>query len=557
MAYHETLAVQMPPVAERRRKIEAEALPRNLHALLTAAARDSGDKTLWNFFEIEQTISYADCLAQVERLAAGLLGAGVRKGTHVAVMMPNVPAMPLTWLALATIGAVMVPVNISYTQRELAYVLGNSDAEYLVAHDSLVDLIDAYLDTEDCKLAREKVIVDGQQGRGFVNWQSLANARAVDLDVDGVLSSDLLNIQYTSGTTGFPKGCMLTQEYWLVSGKANAFRDARQFGHLLAPTPFYYMDPQWLLVMTLYQRGTLFVANRQSATRFMQWVREFRINFCLLPYLVYKQPEHPDDGANALVRANVYGVPRELHAKIEQRFDVVAREAFGMTEVGPAMFMPLESTGMVGSGSCGVPSPFRECRIIDEQGNDVPVGVVGELCIRGRGIMLGYYKNEQATADAFLGDWFKTGDAFRQDEQGHFYIQGRYKDMIRRSAENIAAREVEAVLNGIAQVRESAAVPVPDPIRGEEVKAFIVLAAGVSPDAGTLDSIIAGCQASLAKFKVPRYYSFIDALPKTASLKIAKGTLRERAAGLDEPTYDRQENAWLESKTKGAGHGEA
>lgn len=544
MAYLETLAHPAPPVAERRRQIESEPLPQNLHALLADAARDNGDATLWNFFEIGQTITYADCLARVERLAAGLQDIGVKKGDHVAVMMPNVPAMPLTWLALATLGAVMVPVNVTYTHREVTYVLSNSDARFLVTHETLTPLVDALLLDESLEIDRSRVVIDGDAD-SYLSWQDLADTPQRALDTQQVSHADLLNIQYTSGTTGFPKGCMLTQEYWLASGKANAFRDGRTYRNLLAPTPFYYMDPQWLLLMTIYQRGTLFVANRQSASRFMQWVRTYEINFCLLPYLIYKQPPHDDDGKNTLIRANVYGAPRDLHAKIEQRFDVVAREAFGMTEVGPAMFMPIEATDMVGSGSCGLPSPFRECKVITEAGDEAAPGQVGELCIRGRGILLGYYNNPSATEAAFLDGWFRTGDAFLRDERGYFYIQGRYKDMIRRSAENIAAREVEAVLNGLNEVSESAAVPVPDPIRGEEVKVFVVLRDGVPPDDTSLQNIIAGCQANLAKFKVPRYYSFIQELPKTASLKIAKATLRERAADLSERTYDNQAGQWL------------
>lgn len=546
MAYLDTLAHTAPPVAERRRRIEGEPLPRNLHALLAEAAAEKGDATLWNFFELGETISYAACLEQVERLAAGFLDWGVAKGDHVAVMMPNVPSMPLTWLALATIGAVMVPVNTSYTPRELTYVLTNSDAKFLVAHASLASLIDEFLTNGSTGLERTRVLIDGDTD-GFTRWQTLAATPRRDLNTAQIGPSDLLNIQYTSGTTGFPKGCMLTQEYWLVSGKANAFRDGRTYRNLLAPTPFYYMDPQWLLLMTIYQRGTLFVANKQSATRFMQWVREYEINFCLLPYLIFKQPPHPQDGKNTLVRANVYGAPTDLHAKIEQRFDVVAREAFGMTEVGPAMFMPIEATDMVGSGSCGVPSPFRECKVIDQAGNEAAPGEVGELCIRGRGILLGYYNNQAATDAAFLDGWFRTGDAFRRDERGYFYIQGRYKDMIRRSAENIAAREVEAVLNGLNEVSESAAVPVPDAIRGEEVKVFVVLREGVPANDASLQNIIAGCQANLAKFKVPRYYAFIEALPKTASQKIAKGALRDRTSEMNERTYDRQAGQWLDA----------
>jgi crotonobetaine/carnitine-CoA ligase len=186
--------------------------------------------------------------------------------------------------------------------------------------------------------------------------------------LDAVAPDDLINIQYTSGTTGFPKGCMLTQRYWIVSGKVNAFRDARRYGRILASTPFYYMDPQWLLLMTFYDRGTLFVAAKQSVSRFMGWVRTYGINFCLFPYLIFKQPPTRTT-AHEIVRANVYGVPRDIHPRIEERFDMVLREAFGMTEVGSAMYMPIEATDMVGSGSCGVPSPFRECAVFDADGN--------------------------------------------------------------------------------------------------------------------------------------------------------------------------------------------
>lgn len=518
-------------------------LPVNIHSLLKKAAEEAGDQTLWNFFELKESMSYKDVLLNVDRLAAGFQQLGIVKGTHVAVMLPNRPSMPLSWFALGTLGAVMVPVNTSYMNRELTFVLNNSDAQFLVTHDSLLGLVREVLAGGAVKLNSAQVIVEGAN-QEFSSWNSaLATEPRAAVPAD-VGRHDLLNIQYTSGTTGFPKGCMLTQEYWLTSGIVNAFRDGRVYKNILAPTPFYYMDPQWLLLMAIYQRGTLFVANRQSATRFMDWVRDYKINFCLFPYLVFKQPPTPSDGNNEVVRANVYGVPRDIHRSIEQRFDLVAREAFGMTEVGPAMSMPIEATDMVGSGSCGVPSPYRECRIVDEEGNDVAQGQLGELLIRGQGIMLGYYKNDEATKNAFLAGWFRSGDMFRQDERGYFYIEGRYKDMIRRSAENIAAREIEAVMNGISEVRESAAVGVTDPTRGEEVKAYVVVKPGVTKDIETLKLIIAGCQKNLAKFKVPRYYTFIDDLPKTASLKVAKATLREKKS-TDEQIYDRVADAWI------------
>jgi acyl-CoA synthetase (AMP-forming)/AMP-acid ligase II len=547
MARLKTLAETVMPVAKRRAWIESQPLPCNIAALIAEAATEAGDRLAWNFFESGETITYAALRRSVNGIARELSGIDIAKGTHVAVMMPNVAAMPLSWLALGTLGAVMVPVNVNYTKRELAYVVNDSDAEYVFVHRHCLPVLEQCIDAGDIRIDPARIIVvDPPAKSRYRDWATLTGSPVDDYTPpEPVALDDLLNIQYTSGTTGFPKGCMLTQRYWVVSGKVNAFRDARRYGRILASTPFYYMDPQWLLMMTFYQRGTLFVAAKQSVSRFMGWVRTYGINFCLFPYLIFKQPETPDDGRNDVVRANVYGVPREIHALIEQRFDLVLREAFGMTEVGSAMFMPIEATDMVGSGACGLPSPFRECAVFDADGKPVTQGDVGELCIRGPGIMLGYYNNAAATKAAFRDGWFRTGDLFRVDARGYFYIVGRQKDMIRRSSENIAAREVESVLNGIPVVLESAAVAVPDETRGEEVKAYIVLGPDTAPSDAVLGDIILQCQRQLAKFKVPRYYAFRTALPKTPSLKIAKQQLRSEARAVSEPTYDRVTGQWL------------
>lgn len=541
-----TLSQTVESVPERRRRIESEPLPANIAALLDQAVADAGGKTLWNFFESEEQISYREARRRVHGLARSLSAIGIRKGTHVAVMLPNVAAFPLTWLAIGTLGAVMVPVNVGYQPRELTYVLKDSEAEYAIVDQGCLALLEGCIEADALSLAADRIVVHGGHAGSHHDWQALAQPAAEDfVPPEPVGLDDLLNIQYTSGTTGFPKGCMLTQRYWLTSGKVNAWRDGRRFERILASTPFYYMDPQWLLLMTVFQRATLFVAARQSTSRFVQWLRTFEIQFCLFPFLVFKQPPSPDDALTHLVRGNVYGVPKDVHARIEERFDFCAREAFGMTELGSAMFMPIEATDMVGSGSCGVPSPFRECEIVDSEGRPVPTGEVGELRVRGPGILLGYYNRPEASAAALRDGWFHTGDLFRQDERGFFYIVGRQKDMIRRSSENIAAREVESVLNGIAAVMESAAVPVPDETRGEEVKAYIVLKDADAPRDAVLADIVAACQSQLARFKVPRYYSFRAALPKTPSLKVAKQSLLVSAREGTEPTYDRVAGRWI------------
>jgi crotonobetaine/carnitine-CoA ligase len=243
------------------------------------------------------------------------------------------------------------------------------------------------------------------------------------------------------------------------------------------------------------------------------------------------------------MRVNVYGLSKENHALLEERFDVCAREAFGMTEIGTGLYMPLEAASMVGSGSCGIPVPFREARIADPEGNTLPDGQIGELLVRGPGIMKGYYNRPDATASSFHGDWFRTGDLFRRDEQGYFYIVGRIKEMIRRAGENISVHELESVLLAYPDVCEAAVVAVKDEIRGEEVKAYVVPQKGVVGDA-MLDPLIRYCKDNLAAFKVPRYFEFRDALPKTASGKVAKPVLTSENADLRAGSYDRVIGSW-------------
>lgn len=542
----EVLARPVVDYDERRRRIEAEPLPDNIGALIDAAADEAGDRLLWNFFESGETITYADMRRRVNGLAAGLMSVGIRKGTHVGVMLPNIAAFPLTWLALGRIGAVMLPINPGYTPREIAHVMQVAEAEWVVTHASARATLDqAHAEGLVSVPPQRMIVVGGDVPEGARDWQVLAEPAEAFTAPEPVGQDDLLNIQFTSGTSGFPKGCMLSQRYWISAGKVNAFRDGRVYRRILASTPFFYMDPQWLLLMTIYQRGTLFVAARQSTSRFSQWLKEFDIEFCLLPWVLHGTAVQPHDADNKVVRANIYGCPRDLHQALEARFDLNAREAFGMTEVGPAMFAPVERFDKVGSGSCGVPCPFRQCRIVDEAGNPVLQGEVGELQITGPGIMLGYYNNPEATAEVLRDGWFSTGDLFRQDEDGFYYIVGRKKDMIRRSAENIAAREVETVLAAAPGVAEVAVVGVPDALRGEEVKAYLKLKEGWRADNALLDGVIAKAQAGLAAFKVPRFYAFVEDFPRTASLKISKPQLKARDVDPRAGSYDRTVGAWI------------
>jgi long-chain acyl-CoA synthetase/crotonobetaine/carnitine-CoA ligase len=527
-------------------RAQALAFPETLGDFIAERAASLGAQTACVYFVDGDALSYADIDEGANRLASSLVAIGVRKGAHVAVMLPNVSAFPVTWVAIARIGAVMVPVNASYTGAELGYVLNDSDAQYLVIDESLLEVFEA-MPERPALLAERNVIVRGDARGRYRAWQDLRDGGEPSFEAPSLVTrSDLLNIQYTSGTTGFPKGCMLSHQYWIMlSHLAGSAHDPDEIRNVLIWAPFYYMDPMWQLLMAFRLGGTAYVARRLSATRFLDWLRTYEINYCAFPEaLLVQHPPSPEDARTPLSYVNAFGWRPEAIAEFERRFKAAARDAFGMTEIGVGTLMPRAAGHMLGSGSCGLPGPFRELKIVDEDENEVPTGEVGELWVAGRGLLWGYYKKPEANRQSFRGRWFRTGDLFRRDEAGYHYIVGRLKDMIKRSGENVSALEVEAALCDMAGIEEAAVVPVPDPVRKEEVKAYVLLQSGLTPDDVPPERIFAHCAERLAKFKVPRYLAYVDAFPRTPSQKIAKPQLVAQADDLCAAAYDRVDGVW-------------
>jgi acyl-CoA synthetase (AMP-forming)/AMP-acid ligase II len=524
--------------------VEREPLLPNLGALLDRAATQYSARPLWASVDDRTSLTYGQFADQTRRCAAALASSGVERGSHVAVMLPSVPAFAVTWMALARLGAVMIPVNTRFTGRELDSVLKESDAEFLVIDRDYLDVL-RQIDGPATPVPRTRTIVHGEPVPEYRNtWRvmvqaaSPAAARPGDVDLD-----QLASIQFTSGSTSFPKGCMLSHRYWLVIGSVRA-RQGPPVSRLLVDLPFHYMGGQWRLLMAMYTGATVFVARQASVNRFLDRVIDFGIDFCTVTSALAKLPDdarHRDTGLRWVVSA---GLNKDFHRELERRLRAPIRELYGLTEAGSTLSVPIDAVEMVGSGTCGVPVAFRTCAIVDPEGREVPVGQSGELWISGPAMMQGYYKRPDATAEAMRGAWFRSGDLFRRDRDGYHFLLGRIKDVIRRSGENISASEIETTLEGMAEILEVAAVAVPDPARGEEVKIYVCLRPGCRVEDVPPGRIMAFSQERLARFKLPRYIEYVDSLPKTASGKIAKQDLRATAKDLRDGSFDVVEHRW-------------
>lgn len=523
--------------------------------LLDAAVQRTPDRTL---FIVERTTidtppvgySYAEVHQRVNRTANALRSLGITKGDRVAVMLPNDVDFPVCWLAIARLGAVMVPTNTGYQERDLAFILNDSGARAIVIH---VEYVPRLRQIRASLPALAHVIVVGVTAavaEGENDYGALVAAADDALVPPAIDAADLLNIQYTSGTTGFPKGCMLTHDYWLLLGKTAAHFMKMSAGDVdLTAQPYYYMDPQWNTIACLIAGATLVIMERFSASRFWPTVQRHGVTTLYMlgtmPFFLLKQPENPAlEQTHHLRMIACSGIVPDFHREFERRWNVPWREAFGMTETGVDLVVPLEDTDSVGSGAMGGTIPTKTARVVDSDDRPVADGVVGELVVSGQPMMLGYWNQPDITAQTIRAGWLHTGDLVYRDERGYFHWVGRLKDMIRRSGENIAAAEVESVLIEHPAVQAAAVVAVPDALCGEEVKAYIILKAGESRDSVPPHSLHAFAAQKLAAFKLPRYIEYVDSLPLTPSERVAKHLLIAAKPDLRVGSYDLLEQVW-------------
>ncbi len=521
--------------------------------LADGAARTPGTELL-RFGDESWTYEQVD--AASSRLAHLLISDhGIAPGDRVAIMLPNVAGWPLTWFAVLKAGAVAVPVNSAYRAADLRFVLEDSGTRVIVT------------DADHLPLVRDVIASDeAVAGVGVVDIAETTGtehpptAPGVDIRPE-----TLANLQYTSGTTGFPKACMLTHDYWTRIGWTCA--GAAGLGPddvLLTAQPFSYMDPQWNAVLALTTGAPLVVLPKFSASGFMRDVRRHGATFCYvlgsMPTLLFKQPPGPDDRANRLRGVFCSAIPVALHSALEERWGAPWREVYGMTESGIDLFSPFDDAAAVGSGTLGHPVPNKQVRIVDADGAEVPAGTPGELTVAGAPMMLGYWNRPEETARTLRCGRLHTGDLAVMDEHGGIRLVGRLKDMVRRGGENVAAAEVEAALERDDAVVATAVVAEPDDVLGEEVKAFVQLAVDVPADRPTAEAIVARVAERLARFKVPRYVEFVADFPRTPSERVSKPALKARAAqapgtvhDLRAPAPSNKENQ-VESTDQGTEH---
>ena len=313
---------------------ETIEFPENIKELLDRAADLYPTALAINFFEQEpqaKSISYADLRVLVYKLADGFQQRGIKKGTHVAVIMSNRIEFPVSWLAIAVIGAVMIPVNHAYTSAELDYVLNDSDAEFVVIEDKFLSTLKAMSKKPEALTDESIIIVTDKDTKN--NWNSILLSGSKDAQYNyQVNSDDLLNIQYTSGTTGFPKGCMQSQKFWIVAGCVAALRN-KGIKSVLADCPFFYFDDQYMIIMGLFSGMTVHVSKGMSVSRFLDWIDNHQIELAYFPAPLLEVPPSPRDSATSLKKFIGFALNTEMTRLVEKRFKVLTRDVFGMTEI--------------------------------------------------------------------------------------------------------------------------------------------------------------------------------------------------------------------------------
>jgi fatty-acyl-CoA synthase len=478
-----------------------------------------------------ETTTYGEMAARAAALAAGLHERGVGRGDVVGLLSYNCPEFLETLFAANYLGAIAMPINWRLAAPEVRYILEHSEARALVCDEALVPLADEATKGLEAALLRACVAQPAPDG-----WTALADLRIDPRDLAPATTAgdDVHRLMYTSGTTGHPKGVMLTHANLAWKNLAHIVEFGFTSADLgLACGPLYHVGALDLTTTSLIAAGATVIIHRafDAAAVVDELERSRASTVWLAPAMVNAIMALPDVDQRDLssVRVIINGgekMPIPLIERIQRTFPSAwFADAYGLTEtVSGDTFLDRDSI-ITKLGSVGRPCLHLELDIWDEEGNSVPAGERGEIVLRGPKVFSGYWRDPEATAKAFAGGWFHTGDIGVRDEDGYLFIVDRLKDMIVSGGENIAGSEVERVLYEHQAVLEVAVVARPDERWGEVPVAFVALRPGATT---TADELVEHCRARLAKYKVPKDVAFIDALPRNPSGKVLKRELRTR-----------------------------
>lgn len=467
---------------------------------------------------------------EASRLAHALRRLGVGEGDRVVVLLPNCPEVTQSYGAILKCGAVIVPVIFLLGDREVAHILADSEAKVVITATDMLGKVEAQIGV--LPTLHHVLLVDGG---GDGKTRSLAAETVGEPDAFPTVDrrpDDLAVILYTSGTTGVPKGVALSHDN--LESNARAAASLNELGR----------DEWAVAVLPLSHSYGLTVMNAGhilgSRAALLRWfhpeavlltIQEFRaVSMSAVPTMLIYLLNYPEAGRFDTRSMRIWGsgaapLPVEIVEPFERKFGGQILEGYGLTEASPVVSAHRLS-GPRKIGSVGRAIPGVEVSIQDDLDRPLPAGELGEVCVRGRNVMVGYYRNPEETARTVRAGWLHTGDMGRLDHDGFLFIVERKKDLIIRGGFNIYPREVEEVLYAHPKVAEAAVVGMKDPLMGEDVLAFVVLRSG---ERASAEEIGAFCEGRLARFKCPKQIRFVDSLPKSPIGKILRKELRTQA----------------------------
>jgi crotonobetaine/carnitine-CoA ligase len=503
-----------------------------LNGLLASRAARDPLRAFMRFSD--RSWSWGEFALNAEAAARVLASRGIGKGDRVGVMARNCDGHVVMLFALARLGAIMVPVNPEFGVEEAKYVLHHAEVSAIAATTDTLEV--AQMAVAGLKTPAWFLMLDAASGDRPLLDELLKTAPAVELP-DNITGDDTCLIVYTSGTTGFPKGAMHSQRSFVTGGEAFVQRVYLQDDdRVMVVLPLFHINAMFYSVAgTLAAGASMVIIPKFSASTFWQTAVETgatEVNIIeAIGSILRARPRSEFRPEHKITK--VYGVRASMDETFKTEFRIPYRiGGYGMTEIPGVTCNPFEGPQKLGSmGPIGRhPDPARswaQCRVVDDEGRDLPDGEAGELWVKTPIIMQGYFRDPEQTANTFHDGWFKTGDLVKRDSDGYYYFISRKRDIIRRRGENIAAAELDRVVGEHPAVAEAGTIAVPSELGEDEIFVVCALKPGTQV---TPQEIADWCRAKLAPQKVPRFVAFVDELPHTPTHKILKSQLREDKA---------------------------